>query len=142
MEPNPYQAPQQPDGLRESEGPLGADRAIQLLTEIRDTQQESLALTRDALARQRRANQMMMAVVLFLVVGFMIPMTVIIYAAIFIPPPPSTTLPTADRPAVLLADFVHGTSAMVSPCPSIPSPDLGLVEWWQSEALLEAKSGG
>ena len=95
MEPNPYQAPQQPDGLRESEGPLGADRAIQLLTEIRDAQQESLALTRDALARQKRALRMMVAVVTFLLVVIVIPMTVIIYAAIFIPPPPSTTLPTA-----------------------------------------------
>ena len=86
MEPNPYKAPQQPDGLRESSGQWNQDQAIQLLTEIRDCHREALALTRDALNKQKRIFRFLTVVIVFLLLLFSIPIAGLIFSIVSPPP--------------------------------------------------------
>src|SRR5262245_13609580 len=99
MEPNPYKAPTAPDGAAESGGPWNQDRTTQLLTEIRDLQREGLALTRKAVARQRRLGRfaLWMTAILVLAVGLL--MTGNVLALLLSPPPPRppTAPPTVSQ---------------------------------------------
>jgi hypothetical protein len=89
MEPNPYKAPREP-GYGESNdsgGPWNSDRATQLLTEIRDLQRESLAITRDAVARNNWFLRLAMGALLFLLLIVGLYVAMVIYAVTTSPPP-------------------------------------------------------
>ena len=91
MEPNPYQSPQPGDASAEK-SPASADPVIQLLTEIRDMQRETLQLSRETIQRQQkyRVFPLIMMIVAMGFLGFSM------YRMIMIPRP---AFPTPARRA-------------------------------------------
>lgn len=94
---NPYESPRAPDPL--SPGALGESHSIiQLLTEIRDGQQQLLQVQRDALTRQRRNIGVSL---LFALPILLLPLLTFFITARTRTPPP--VLPPFPRPAPAVA---------------------------------------
>jgi hypothetical protein len=98
MELNPYQSPQ-PGDPKVKEGAANPDPVVQLLTEIRDMQRESLELGRQTILRQQkyRLFPFVIMMVAFAFMGFSMYRTMTLRPSVR-PPTPARVAP-APAPA-------------------------------------------